>query len=303
MRTFLQTFLAFIVPFFAVVSMVSAGLGRSVRDVIGPFRRPASLLAALSANFVLVPLLAYGIARVLRLNEPHAIGLFLLSTAGGAAFLIALVRAAHADLTLATGLLVLLLLVTIAYMPLVIPMVLPWAEVRAMDIAGPLLLTMFLPLALGIAVHAAAPHLTPMLKRWLGRAAHFSLVALFLATFALHFPSIRDMVGTGALGAAFLLTLGAVLIGYTVAGRKPEKRAVLALGTGQRNVAAAMIVAKGAFEDPGPLVMVVVSSLVAFTVLFPTAYLLGRRATRGWGDRFGLSHEEPVRRPGRRAPT
>jgi BASS family bile acid:Na+ symporter len=257
----------------------------------------------LAANFIFVPLLGYAIARVLDLDEAHAIGLFLMATAAGAAFFVALVRIARLDLSVATGLLVALLVVTIVYMPLVIPLVLPWADVRLVDISAPLLLTMLLPLFLGLTVHGVAPRLAATLLPFFRRAAQVSFIVLIVATFVLHLPSILEMVGSGALAAAFLLTLGAFAVGYSLGGNDADQRALLGLGTGQRNVAAAMVVATQAFEAPGPLVMVVVSSLVAFTVLLPAAFLFRRRSRRGTLDRFDSNREEAVGGASSRAPT
>lgn len=52
---------------------------------------------------------------------------------------------------------------------------------------------------------------------------------------------------------------------------------MLALGTAQRNIAAATVVATQDFDDPRVLVMVVVASLVTWAVLFPVASLLRKR--------------------------
>jgi len=51
----------------------------------------------------------------------------------------------------------------------------------------------------------------------------------------------------------------------------------MALGTAQRNFAAALVVATQSFEAPGVLVMAVVVSLVTMAVLFPVAKVLNRR--------------------------
>lgn len=280
MEPFLRALLAFIVPFFAVVSMAGAGIGRSVREITRPLRRPVFLVSALIANFVLSPLLAYAIAKLLDLEAPYAIGLFLLSTAAGAPFLVALARNARTDVTLSTGLLVALVVVTILYMPIVLPAALPWAEVGVLQIAPTLLLTMLLPLAVGMVLHAVAPRLSAKLKPVLGRASQIALALLILATLLLNLPAILDMVGSGALAAGVLYTLGAFLIGYTFGWSNPKRRAVLGLATGQRSVAAATIIAAQVFDQPGPLVMVVVTSLVAFMVLFPAAYFLRRSRER-----------------------
>ena len=59
--------------------------------------------------------------------------------------------------------------------------------------------------------------------------------------------------------------------------KDPDKRDVLGLGTGQRNIAAATVVASQGFSDPKTLVMVVITSLVGLSILFPIAAQLRER--------------------------
>jgi len=68
---------------------------------------------------------------------------------------------------------------------------------------------------------------------------------------------------------------GAFVIGYGLGGRRRQAREVLGLGTAQRNIAAAMVVATESFHDPRVTVMVVVTSLIALAVLFPIAFTMG----------------------------
>jgi BASS family bile acid:Na+ symporter len=53
---------------------------------------------------------------------------------------------------------------------------------------------------------------------------------------------------------------------------------VLGLGTAQRNVAAALVLASRDFADRDVLVMVTACVLAGLLVLFPIAWLFGRRA-------------------------
>jgi BASS family bile acid:Na+ symporter len=52
----------------------------------------------------------------------------------------------------------------------------------------------------------------------------------------------------------------------------------MGLGAGQRNIAAALVVASKDFDDPRTLVMVVLFSVLDLMVLFPIAWVLRRRA-------------------------
>src|SRR5690606_30585684 len=135
---------------FAVTSMLSVGFGNTLQRILGPLRNVRGVVRAVVANFVLVPVLAFVVLQVIPLELPRAIGLFLIASAAGAPFVIKLVEAAESDVSLSASLLVLLLPLTIVYMPVVVPLALPAAEVSAGAIATPLVITMLLPLAFGL---------------------------------------------------------------------------------------------------------------------------------------------------------
>lgn len=262
---------------FAVSSMLSVGFSFTVRQIIGPLRNARLVIGALVANFVLVPLLAYAITQLLSLGEAREVGLFLVASAAGAPFLIKLAQAAGEDVALAAGLLVLLVLVSIAYMPIVVPLALPDAEVSALSIATPLVLTMLLPLVLGLAVDALAPTWAARLQPIVGPASTIALVVLLVSTVLANFRGIAGVFGTGAILAALLFIGGAFAIGYLLGMTGRGTREELGLATAQRNVAAATVVATQSVDDPDTLVMVVITSVVAMVILFPLAGALRKR--------------------------
>jgi len=114
---------------FVVSSMLAMGLSLTVAQVAAPLRNVRLVVLALVANFVLVPALAYGIAQLLSLDQSLENGLILLGAAAGAPFLPKLVQGARADIAFGVGLMVLLMVVTIAYVPLVLPLLLPGVSV------------------------------------------------------------------------------------------------------------------------------------------------------------------------------
>lgn len=72
-----------------------------------------------------------------------------------------------------------------------------------------------------------------------------------------------------------LLTAG---IGYALGRPARETRVVSALGTGQRNIAAALVVVGQNFTDPDVLVMLVVGAVLMLALLMPLAGELGNRS-------------------------
>jgi predicted Na+-dependent transporter len=264
---------------FAIASMTSIGLRYSVAEIVGPLRDFWAVVLALVANFVAVPLLAFGILQLIELDTAYAIGLVLAASAAGAPMIIKFTQIATGDVAFSAGLLVLLIVVSIGYMPLVVPLLAPGSEIGAWTIAAPLVLTMLLPLCVGLLVKRLAPG-TGRILPLLGVVTNVSLVTLVLLTFALNLPIVVG-VGTTAIVAALLFIAGAFGIGWVLGGAFGEHlRDEMALGTAQRNFAAALVVATQAFDAPGVLVMAIVVSLVTMAVLFPTAKLLNRRGQK-----------------------
>ena len=72
---------------------------------------------------------------------------------------------------------VLLMVVTIGYAPLVVPLAVEGATVDALAIAQSLVLFMLVPLGLGLFVRARYPELA---EDWVGRAGHASTMGLLL---------------------------------------------------------------------------------------------------------------------------
>jgi predicted Na+-dependent transporter len=271
------------VTVFAVSSMLSVGLAYTIGQILGPLREARAVFRALVANFVLVPLLAVGIERVFPMESPLALGLFLLAGSAGAPFLIKLASAAKSDLALSAGLLVLLVPATVVFLPFYVPLAMAHPSLRGISyvpssvvkLGLPLLSTLILPLVIGVAVKAFAPRWVARLVPIGGKVSTVAVVVVIASTFGANLNELLEIVRTGAVITGVLLALGAFAVGYLLPRR--ERRAVLGLGTAQRNVAAAMVLASQDFKDPDVLVMVTACTLAGLFVLFPIAWLLGRQ--------------------------
>src|SRR5260370_39509754 len=126
-------------------------LSKAVPITMLAFVVSSMLAVGLSLTFQLG---ALAIATLLRLDQPLGIALLLLGAAAGAPFLPKLAGIAKGNLAFAVGLMVLLMGLTVAYRPLVLPLLLEGVSVDPMKIPRSLLLLMFLPLRVGLAVNA-----------------------------------------------------------------------------------------------------------------------------------------------------
>jgi BASS family bile acid:Na+ symporter len=110
---------------FVVSSMLAMGAGLTVSRISEPLRNVRLVVLALLANFVLMPLGAFALAKMLWLDEPFGLGLLLLGCAAGAPFLPKLAELAKGNLAFAVGAMVLLMVVTVGFLPVVLPLLIP----------------------------------------------------------------------------------------------------------------------------------------------------------------------------------
>ncbi|MGF1570901.1 MAG: bile acid:sodium symporter family protein [Nodosilinea sp.] len=262
---------------FVISSMLALGLGLTVKQILDPLKDVGLVLRALGANFVLVPLAAYVLKTIIPLDPSLGIGLILLATAAGAPFLPKLAQAAKADVAFSVGLMVLLMVVTVVYVPVVLPLLLPGVSVNPADIARSLIVLMLIPLAIGLLINARYGDIARGLQPHMAQASSTSLIAVFVLMLVLNFETMVGAIGSGAIIAAILFIVISLAIGYVLGPTTPT-RPVMGLGTAQRNIAAAMVVATGNFsDDPNVLTMILVGALLMLVILMPVAGEMGKR--------------------------
>src|SRR5215470_1058427 len=266
---------------FVLSSMLSMGLSLTVAEILAPLRNYRLIALALLANFVLMPFAALGIARLLRLDEPLGIALLLLGTASGAPFLPLLARISKGNLAFSVGLMVLLMVVTVGYMPLVLPLMLEGVSVDPMKIGRSLVFLMMLPLAIGLLVKARLSGLASKVQPSLGRVSILSLTLVIVLLLITNMQNLLNLYGTRGILASILFIAAGSGIGWVLGGPQSDTRGVMALGNAQRNIAAALVVGGQNFSDPRVVVMVVVVAIVGLLMLMPLAKYLARNPTSG----------------------
>ena len=264
---------------FVVTSMLSMGLSLTVSQIIQPLKNTRLVIMALAANFVIVPAVAFALSRIIPLDQSVQIGLLLLGTAAGAPFLPKLAQIAKANVAFSVGLMTILIIVTIVYLPIVLPLLLPGVEVDAGKIALTLIVTMLVPLLIGLVIKAryegAAGEVVPVMSQ----ISTISLALLLVLMLGLNISNVIDLFGTGAIIATVLFIAISIAAGYLLGGPSTDTKQVLALGSGQRNLSAAFIIATGSFADqPNVLVFLAAAGLVGMFTLFPTAAEFGKRS-------------------------
>ena len=260
---------------FILTSMLGMGLSLSMQAILQPLKNVRLVILALLANFVLIPLLAYAITRLIPLEQPLQIGLIVLATAAGAPFLPKLVQGARGDIAFGVGLMVLLMVATIIYLPLVLPLLLPGVAVNPWDIAKSLIALMLIPLAIGLLFKAHSPESASSWQPVMNKISGLAILVLLVVGLGLNISNILNLIGSGGLLALLVFIVGCLTIGLLLGGHDPAVRNVMGLGAAQRNVSAAILVSVQNFAGTDTLPFVLVAAVLMLLILLPAARRMG----------------------------
>ena len=266
-------------------------------QILQPLKNVRLVILALLANFVLVPLLAYLIILIIPLEQSLKVGLVVLATAAGAPFLPKLVQGAKGNVAFGVGLMVLLMVVTIIYMPLVLPLLLTGVSVNPWDIAKSLIVLMLVPLGLGLLIKSHSPDTAAHWQPVMAKISSLAILVLLVVGLGLNVSNIIALIGTGGLLALLLFIIGSLLIGLLLGGRDAGNRSVMGLGTAQRNVSAALVVTAQNFSGTNTLPFVLVGALLLLLILLPTAKRLGAHVQTAAPAAAGAGSSPPSDNP------
>jgi BASS family bile acid:Na+ symporter len=269
-----------LVLIFVLSTLFSVGLLVSARQVLAALQQRRSLAVALCANFVVLPGAALALCWWLQLATPVQAALLLATTAPGSPALLRLNEFARGDQAKAVGLLVLLMSLTMAYQPLVLPMLLPGLSVGPMPIARTLVLTVLLPLVLGLMVKSRWPALAGRLRPPLARLGNISaVVSCFILLPFVYLDALKDVAlnGGGLLVLLLYLPL-AVGAGWWLGGPDANQRRLLALCCGQGSMGAAFVIAVHNFNNPHAIAMLLLILWASLALLIPLALVFRRES-------------------------
>jgi len=276
MNEFLELLFKVSVYTFVVVGMVSMGLKLTVTRIVTPLKNFKLILLALLANFVFSPLLVYVLIYFIPVSEAEKTAFLILSVAAGAPFLPKLAEIAKSDIAYATGIMLLLMIITVFFMPFALPVMLPGTEVNSFAIARSLVVLMIIPLILALLFRHKFEKLANILFKPTKIITDVSLLLLMVALVGLNYENLISMIGTGLL-AIVLLMIGTTVIGYFLGGSDPDKKVVMSLCTGQRNISAALLVAAQNFKNKEIILTLVAISIIGLLMRVPYARWIGNK--------------------------
>lgn len=241
---FLQSTFGPLVFLFTVSNLAAMGLQVRVPEVATALRNTKSLALIFVWGWVLGPVFAYVITKVLPLAEPYVVVLLLASLAPCAPFLQQVVGKARGDMGFAGALIPLVAIGTVVLMPLMAPLVIKGVTISTWALAKPLLMTILLPLVIGTAIRYGSDPLATKVFPAVKRLAGLATLLTILWCLVIYGRGMLNTAGSFALLSMTLFMVGMGLITYRLGfGMRQNQRSVMALGMGTRNVAAVLAAA------------------------------------------------------------
>lgn len=198
--------LPFVALAFLVTVMFSTGLDLTVRQIIEPLRDMRLLVSSLAANVVLVPLIAVAITRLTPMGAAMQIGIVLYALGAGTETGPKLVQIAKGNAGFAVALLALLASITVIFLPSVLSLALPDVHVNRVGLLVKLVVTVALPLGLGVFLRSRRGASVDRFSAVMHRAALILLAVFFVQVLVVNYGAIVG-VGSGALIGGVLVTV------------------------------------------------------------------------------------------------
>ena len=212
------------------VVMFGMGLALNLQDFKIVFSRPKDIIIGCLAQFTVMPLLAWGLAKVFQLDEALALGVILVGCCPGGTASNVITYLAKGDLALSVG----MTGVSTVLAPLLTPL-LTWVlagESIHVDVAGMLLSILWvviLPIVLGLVIKSLWPKFTEKAMDYLPA---FSSVAIAFTVSIVISSNASKLLASGILIILVVMchNLCGLGLGYLI-GRltgmpEPKKRAV-----------------------------------------------------------------------------
>ena len=264
---------------FLVSTMLACGLSLTVAQIFGPFRNARLAISAVLASYLLVPLLAVVISRLIGIEEPFRYGLVLVAMAAGAEAGPKLTAFARGDVGLSVGLLVVSLGITIFYIPLMLSLFLPEVHLDRGQLLLKLGLTVAVPVGAGLFLKARYAGFADRLVQYAHRTSSGFMLMMVIFIIMLNYKEMHRLIGTGAPLAALLFIGASFLTGYLLGWPDRGTRLAMAFMHAGRNASVALMIASQVFAaEPKVIMMIIVTAVLMLATLLPAAIYLGRRS-------------------------
>ena len=271
-----------IAPICLALIMLGLGLGLSIKDFTRILRAPNDFFVGFFSQLVILPIVALGIALILDLSAPIAVGLMIIAAAPGGVTSNVLTKFADGDVALSISLTAIVSLISIISVPFVVINsaeflgVVISKDISITGIALKMALVVTVPVIIGMIIRGFAENFISSKINIINKLTGWLFVIVFASIWIEEKDNIFNYLAQAGL-AVLILNVVMMLIAYFIAKKFVPgiaQQKCIALECGLQNGTLAVFVATLIFDDLAYMVPTAAYALTMYITGFIFIYIL-----------------------------
>jgi BASS family bile acid:Na+ symporter len=271
-----------IAPICLALIMLGLGLGLSVKDFTRILRTPKDFFVGFFSQLVILPIIALGVALILNLPTPIAIGLMIIAAAPGGVTSNVLTKFANGDVALSISLTAVTSLLSIISVPFIVINsanffgVSITADISMTGIAMKMALVVTVPVIIGMIIRGLAENFISSKINIVNKITGWLFIIVFAAIWIEEKDNIFDYLAQAGL-AVLILNIVMMIIAFFIAKKFVSgvaQQKCIALECGLQNGTLAVFVSTLIFDDIAYFVPTAAYALIMYITGFIFIYIL-----------------------------
>ena len=271
-----------IAPICLALIMLGLGLGLSVKDFTRILRTPKDFFVGFFSQLLILPIIALGVALILNLPTPIAIGLMIIAAAPGGVTSNVLTKFASGDVALSISLTAVTSLLSITSVPFIVINsanffgVSITADISMTGIAMKMALVVTVPVIIGMIIRGLAENFISSKINIINKITGWLFIIVFAAIWIEEKDNIFDYLAQAGL-AVLILNIVMMMLAFFIAKKFVSgvaQQKCIALECGLQNGTLAVFVATLIFDDIAYFVPTAAYALIMYITGFIFIYIL-----------------------------
>ena len=271
-----------IAPICLVLIMLGLGLGLSLKDFTRVLRTPKDFFIGFFSQLLILPIIALGIALILDLSAPIAVGLMIIAAAPGGVTSNVLTKFADGDVALSISLTAIVSLISIISVPFVVINsaeflgVVVSKDISMAGIALKMALVVTVPVIIGMIIRGFAENFISSKINIINKLTGWLFIIVFAAIWIEEKDNVLNYLAQAGL-AVLILNVVMMLIAYFIAKKFVSgiaQQKCIALECGLQNGTLAVFVATLMFDDIAYVIPTAAYALIMYITGFIFIYIL-----------------------------
>jgi BASS family bile acid:Na+ symporter len=271
-----------IAPICLALIMLGLGLGLSLKDFTRILRTPKDFFVGFFSQLLILPIIALGVALILNLPTPIAIGLMIIAAAPGGVTSNVLTKFANGDVALSISLTAVTSLLSIISVPFIVINsanffgVSITADISMTGIALKMALVVTVPVIIGMIIRGLAENFILSKINIINKMTGWLFIIVFAAIWIEEKDNIFDYLAQAGL-AVLILNIVMMMLAFFIAKKfvyGVAQQKCIALECGLQNGTLAVFVATLIFDDIAYVVPTAAYALIMYITGFIFIYIL-----------------------------